>query len=106
MKCADICNPCRQWDVSRQWSEMVCEEFFHQGDTERKLSLPVTPLCDRQKTTIAKIQSGMNHRISISIGSFSVALQMENGTKDPEIIHPFMVLCPETTEMDEKSIFR
>ena len=37
---------------------MVCEEFFNQGDTERKLQLSVTPLCDRYKTTVAKIQSG------------------------------------------------
>ncbi len=29
------------------------------GDLERQLSLPVTPLCDRYSTTVAKIQSGM-----------------------------------------------
>jgi len=31
LKCADICNPCRLWELSKQWSERVCEEFYRQG---------------------------------------------------------------------------
>ncbi|XP_033209882.1 uncharacterized protein LOC117167690 isoform X2 [Belonocnema kinseyi] len=58
LKCADISNPCRPWDISRKWSYKVCEEFFRQGDYERQLNLPVTPLCDRQNTSIPKIQAG------------------------------------------------
>ncbi|XP_051174345.1 uncharacterized protein LOC127290025 isoform X2 [Leptopilina boulardi] len=58
LKCADISNPCRPWDISRKWSYKVCEEFFRQGDYERQLNLPVTPLCDRQSTSIPKIQVG------------------------------------------------
>lgn len=58
LKCADISNPCRPWDISRKWSYKVCEEFFRQGDYERQLSLPVTPLCDRQSISIPKIQAG------------------------------------------------
>ncbi|XP_017881147.1 uncharacterized protein LOC108625558 [Ceratina calcarata] len=58
LKCADISNPCRPWDISRKWSHKVCEEFFRQGDYERRLNLPVTPLCDRHTTSIPKIQTG------------------------------------------------
>lgn len=58
LKCADISNPCRPWDISRKWSYKVCEEFFRQGDYERRLNLPVTPLCDRYTTSIPKIQAG------------------------------------------------
>ncbi|KAL0852418.1 hypothetical protein ABMA28_000606, partial [Loxostege sticticalis] len=58
LKCADISNPCRPWEVSRKWSLKVCEEFFRQGDYERKLNLPVTALCDRHTTSIPKIQTG------------------------------------------------
>lgn len=58
LKCADISNPCRPWDISRKWSHKVCEEFFRQGDYERQLNLPVTPLCDRHTTSIPKIQAG------------------------------------------------
>lgn len=56
LKCADISNPCRPWDICRIWSNKVCEEFFQQGDIERKLDLPVTTLCDRYSNTIPKIQ--------------------------------------------------
>lgn len=31
LKCADICNPCRPWELSKQWSEKVTAEFFRQG---------------------------------------------------------------------------
>lgn len=58
LKCADISNPCRPWEISRKWSYKVCEEFFRQGDYERRLNLPVTPLCDRYTTSIPKIQVG------------------------------------------------
>ncbi|XP_061508413.1 uncharacterized protein LOC1276218 isoform X2 [Anopheles gambiae] len=58
LKCADISNPCRPWDISKKWSTKVCEEFFRQGDYERQLNLPVTSLCDRQSTTVPKIQTG------------------------------------------------
>ncbi|GAB1606418.1 cAMP-specific 3',5'-cyclic phosphodiesterase 7B-like [Argonauta hians] len=62
MKCADISNPCRLWSTSKQWSEKICEEFFLQGDCERKLKLPITPMCDRYSTSVAKIQAGfMEH---------------------------------------------
>ncbi|XP_015117340.1 uncharacterized protein LOC107041345 isoform X2 [Diachasma alloeum] len=58
LKCADISNPCRPWDISRKWAYKVCEEFFRQGDYERQLNLPVTPLCDRSSISIPKIQVG------------------------------------------------
>ncbi|XP_064624341.1 high affinity 3',5'-cyclic-AMP phosphodiesterase 7A-like isoform X3 [Lineus longissimus] len=58
LKCADICNVCRPWDTSKKWSHSVCKEFFQQGEYERKLGLPVTPQCDRNITSVAKIQSG------------------------------------------------
>ncbi|KAK9499447.1 hypothetical protein O3M35_002479 [Rhynocoris fuscipes] len=58
LKCADISNPCRPWEVSRKWSQKVCEEFYRQGDFERQLNLPVTALCDRHTTSVPKIQTG------------------------------------------------
>uniref|UniRef100_A0A8V5FSW3 Phosphodiesterase n=1 Tax=Melopsittacus undulatus TaxID=13146 RepID=A0A8V5FSW3_MELUD len=58
LKCADICNPCRLWDLSKQWSERVCEEFYRQGDLEQKFELEISPLCNQQKDTIPSIQIG------------------------------------------------
>lgn len=58
LKCADISNPCRPWDISKKWSQKICEEFFRQGDYERQLNLPVTSLCDRHTNSVPKIQAG------------------------------------------------
>ncbi|XP_066148463.1 uncharacterized protein [Euwallacea fornicatus] len=58
LKCADISNPTRPWDISHKWSIKVCDEFFRQGEFERELGLPVTSICDQQSTSVAKIQVG------------------------------------------------
>lgn len=58
LKCADISNPTRPWDISHKWSVKVCDEFFRQGEFERKLNLPITSICDQQSTSVAKIQTG------------------------------------------------
>ncbi|MEE6463861.1 hypothetical protein FKM82_006079 [Ascaphus truei] len=58
LKCADICNPCRTWQLSKQWSEKVTEEFFYQGDVEKKCKLDPSPLCDRLTSDITNIQIG------------------------------------------------
>ena len=55
LKCADISNPCRIWNISRLWSHRACEEFFRQGDRERSLGYPVTPFCDRNNISVAKV---------------------------------------------------
>ncbi|KAJ3606390.1 hypothetical protein NHX12_025911, partial [Muraenolepis orangiensis] len=58
LKCADVCNPCRGWELSRQWSERVCEEFYRQGDIEKKFDLEVSPLCNQQGDSVPAIQIG------------------------------------------------
>jgi len=58
LKCADLANPCRPWMLSKRWSEQICSEFYRQGDFERQLDLPVTPMCNRYKASMAKIQTG------------------------------------------------
>lgn len=58
LKCADVCNPCRVWELSRQWSERVCEEFYRQGDLERKFDLEISPLCNQQVDSVPAIQIG------------------------------------------------
>ncbi|XP_058469920.1 cAMP-specific 3',5'-cyclic phosphodiesterase 7B-like isoform X1 [Solea solea] len=58
LKCADVCNPCRVWEMSKQWSERVCEEFYRQGDLERKFDLEISPLCNQQADSVPAIQTG------------------------------------------------
>ncbi|KAL7064885.1 hypothetical protein AAHC03_05304 [Spirometra sp. Aus1] len=58
LHCADISHPAKEWDLHRVWTEMLFEEFFNQGDHEKALGLPCSPLCDRQTTPIAQSQLG------------------------------------------------
>lgn len=57
LKCADLGNPCRPWLISRVWSNLICDELFKMGRVERKLGLPLTPICQQEKTSIATIQT-------------------------------------------------
>jgi hypothetical protein len=56
VKCSDVNNPCKPLDMSKVWTEMVMEEFFRQGDEEKRLGIPVSVFYDREKTEIAKCQ--------------------------------------------------
>lgn len=47
---ADISNPAKEWKMSKQWSDLVLEEFFMQGDREKREGLPVSMNCDRDTT--------------------------------------------------------
>ncbi|XP_041484507.1 uncharacterized protein LOC121431091 isoform X2 [Lytechinus variegatus] len=58
LKCADICNPCRTWQVTEKWGNVVSEEFFRQGDREKAEELPISMNCNRDTTTVPQIQCG------------------------------------------------
>ncbi|KAK7573441.1 hypothetical protein V9T40_010632 [Parthenolecanium corni] len=58
LHCCDISHPAKRWDLHHQWTERLLEEFFRQGDEERKLGLPFSPLCDRNNTLVAESQIG------------------------------------------------
>jgi hypothetical protein len=52
MKCSDISNIAKPWDVSLQWCQRICDEYFKQGDVERgEGRFPVAEFMDRYKTT-------------------------------------------------------
>jgi 3'5'-cyclic nucleotide phosphodiesterase len=58
MHAADISNPTKPWNVSKAWSDRVLEEFFNQGDRERKEGLPLSPNTDR--ATVKQPQMTVN----------------------------------------------
>ncbi|KAK9815046.1 hypothetical protein WJX73_005831 [Symbiochloris irregularis] len=56
MHAADISNPLRPSALSSSWSKRIMEEFMLQGDRERAMGMPVSPLCDRETTDWKKSQ--------------------------------------------------
>ncbi|ETO30206.1 phosphodiesterase [Reticulomyxa filosa] len=72
---ADVSNPAKPLEIAKTWAYRVMDEFYHQalltlcfcicvymcqGDEERKLGIPVTPMMDKQSPSaqIAKVQVG------------------------------------------------
>jgi hypothetical protein len=55
---ADINNPAKPFALAIAWTDRCLEEFFRQGDEEKRLGLPVSPLCDRLTTKRADSQIG------------------------------------------------
>jgi cAMP-specific phosphodiesterase 4 len=67
---ADVSNPCRVWEVSHAWAMKCLEEFFAQGDEEKRLGIPVQFLNDRDKLNKPNSQIGF---IEFMIAPFFVA---------------------------------
>lgn len=55
---ADVSNPLRPFKVCHAWAMRVLDEFFDQGDEEKKLGLPVGMLNDRDKINRPHSQHG------------------------------------------------
>lgn len=55
---ADVSSPLRPFEVTREWTYLLFEEFFLQGDLEKEQELPVSFLCDRKTTSVPKTQPG------------------------------------------------
>lgn len=58
LHCSDISHPSKEWDLHFRWTQLLMEEFFQQGDKEKSLGLPYSPLCDRNTTLVAESQIG------------------------------------------------
>jgi len=58
IKCADISNPAKSTYLCNSWAARVMEEFFRQGDEERRQQLPISAFMDRTKPAEAKCQLG------------------------------------------------
>jgi hypothetical protein len=54
----DVSNPCRSWEVSQAWAYRCLEEFFAQGDEEKRMGIPVQFLNDRDRLNRPNSQIG------------------------------------------------
>merc|ERR1712050_624629 len=56
LKAADISNGCRSFPVYSQLVVALEEELFLQGDQEAHFGLPISPMSDRSKDSLAVSQ--------------------------------------------------
>ena len=61
----DISQPTRSFDITKEWTYLLFEEFFMQGDLELSKELPISMLCDRNTTNVAGSQPGFINFVSI-----------------------------------------
>ncbi|KNC98647.1 uncharacterized protein SPPG_06328 [Spizellomyces punctatus DAOM BR117] len=61
---ADISNAARPYAICKRWSDMVVEEFFLQGEQEKKMNLPVSPNMDRETTNPVQIGFDFNEYVA------------------------------------------
>jgi len=55
---ADISNPAKPNPICVYWAKRVVQEFFEQGDKEQARGLPISPLCDRNNSSMEEGQKG------------------------------------------------
>lgn len=60
----DISNAARPWEICKKWSDMIVEEFFLQGEQEKRMGIPISPSMDRETTSPAKIGIQFNDLIA------------------------------------------
>ena len=69
---ADISNPSKPFDVYFTWAKLVVNEFYNQGDKEKKLGLNCS--YDRNKVTIYQSQLGFINYIVLPFFSLFVQI--------------------------------
>ena len=55
---ADLGHNCKKFDISVIWIQLLCEEFWAQGDQERERGLPISFMCDRNNIDVPASQIG------------------------------------------------
>jgi hypothetical protein len=68
MKCGDVSNVARPFELADKWSDGVCEEFFKQGDLEAAEGMDYTSsLKDREHLDRQKSQIGFYEFICLPL---------------------------------------
>ena len=52
VKFADLNHAAKPTALHRDWSMRITNEFWALGDKEKKLGVPISPLCDRIKLSL------------------------------------------------------
>lgn len=85
-RAADIGHSAKLWSMHEAWSIRVSEEFHAQGDEERRLGVPISPLCDRRGFVLPTSQMGFLQFVCIptwtAIARFEGLLKVALRTDD------------------------
>ena len=76
---ADVSNPTKPLDIYKQWAQRCVEEFFKQGDMEKRLGMNVSFNCDRDTVSLPQSQVGFIDAIVFPL--FSVICEYFPGLK-------------------------
>lgn len=75
IKTADICNVSRPFNIADRWSEVLCEEFWRQGDMEKELEIEyASPNNIRGSGNKAKGQVGFYQFVCVPLYNLIVRL--------------------------------
>jgi hypothetical protein len=61
----DISQQTRSFDLAKEWTYLLFEEFFMQGDIEMAKELPISMLCDRNTNNVAGAQPGFVNFVTL-----------------------------------------
>ena len=61
IKLADINGPLKTFDIHKQWTHRIAEEFYEQGDEEEKLGLTISAIHGPQVPAIGQT-AGVVHQ--------------------------------------------
>ncbi|KAG2437154.1 hypothetical protein HXX76_005821 [Chlamydomonas incerta] len=67
IKAADIGHLGESLEVHKRWLAGLEEEFFRQGDKEKALGIPISPLFDRAKQGVSKSQVGFYEFVALPL---------------------------------------
>lgn len=67
LKAADIGHAGKPLEITRRMTIRIHMEFFAQGEEEKELGLPISPLCDRNEVNVAGSQVGFLHHLVIPL---------------------------------------
>jgi len=79
----DVSNPSKPWEVCRQWTDLIMDEFYAQGDKEKALGMKT--FFDRDVIVLPSFQLGFINglvlpyfRLLAGIKGINLSVQLKN----------------------------
>jgi len=62
---ADTSNIVKPFDLARRWAQHLAQEFFQEGDTEKKLGIEPPAIFDRERMQLTEMQIGFIQNVGV-----------------------------------------